>query len=172
MLDQIDEVGCGGTVGRIVAPVSVEEMPVRRDDEISAELQHVFPLRTAARTPAPQDEAEVSDDDAPAEKHRPAPAFQTEVAVGDPVGVAYRREGKRCGRYRFGPRRGDDQYVHPGRPDLVETFSHLHEVRQAGDSAQMAEEDEQQRAGKPGETDRSSVGPQECQVGHGVTDSE
>ena len=66
MLYPVDEVGRGGTVGRIDAPVCVQEMPVRREDEISPELQHVFPLRTAVWTPAGEDDIldeEVTDED-------------------------------------------------------------------------------------------------------------
>lgn len=138
MLDLIDEVGRGGTVGRITASVSVQQVPVRRDDEISAELQHVLAGLPAVRPPAGGDEAEVPREYSPPEKHRPPPPVQAEVPVGRPLGVAHRRQRERCGGHRLGARLRNDQHVRPTAPDLVETFSHLHEVRQARDSVQVA----------------------------------
>ena len=172
MLDQIDEVGCGGTVGRIIASVSVQEVSVRRENEISAELQHVLSGLPTVWLPASEDESQVSHEHSPPEKHRPPPAFQPEVAVGRPAGVTHRRQRERCCRYRFGARLCYDQHVRPVALYNVKTFSHLHEVRQAGDSAQVAKEYEQQRTGKLRKAGRGAVETKERQVAHGVADIE
>ena len=103
MLDLVHEFGSGGPVGRVVAPVGVQETPVGGEDEIPAELEHVLPCLPAVRPPACEDKPQVSQDYTPVEEHRPAPAIQTEVAVGRPVGVAHRWQGERCGGYRLGP---------------------------------------------------------------------
>ena len=161
MLDLVKEFVCGGPVGRVVAPVSVQETPVGGEDEIPAKLEHFLPCLPAVRPPAGEDEPQVSQDYTPVEEHRPAPAIQTEVAVGHPAGIAHRRQGERCGGYRLGPGLRYDQHVRPGPSDLPQAFPHLHEVRQAGDSAQVAKEDEQQRPRILGEAGRGAVGAEE-----------
>lgn len=170
-LDLVHKFGRGGPVGRVVAPVGVQEAPVGGENEIPAELEHVFPGLPAVRPPAGKDQTQVSREHVPTEEHRPPPAIQAEVAVGRSVGVTHRRQGERCGGHCLGPRLSDDQHIHPGLSDRIEMVPHLHEVRQAGDSTQVAEKHEHQWPRKLGEADRGAVGAKERQVGHMVTNT-
>jgi hypothetical protein len=63
----------------------------------------------------------------------------------------------------------DDQYLRSCISNLVETFSHLTEVRQTGDSVQVAEEYEHECSGIIGEANHLAVRPEECQVIYAIT---
>jgi hypothetical protein len=52
--------------------------------------------------------------------------------------------------------------------DFIETFSHLAEVCQAGDSMQMAKKNQQQRARIFREANRVAVGAEKRQVIHPI----
>jgi hypothetical protein len=58
----------------------------------------------------------------------------------------------------------NDQHICPGLAKRFEKVMHLHEVRQTGDSAQMTEEYEQERAGKFRQPDGCAIGAQKSQL--------
>lgn len=43
LLELLDKLAGGWAIGRIVAAVRVHESPIGRENEVAAELQHVFP---------------------------------------------------------------------------------------------------------------------------------
>lgn len=172
LLELLDKLAGGWAIGRIVAAVRVHESPIGRENEVAAELQHVFPGLALVRTPAGDDETQVADQHAAAQEHGPLAAVESKVAVRGPIRIAHGRQRQRHGGHRLRSRLRDDQHVGAGLSDIVETFPHLAEMRQAGDSVEMAEEHEQQAPGIIRKADGGAVGAEKGEIGYGIADLE
>ncbi len=171
-MDSEDQLVDVRAISGVVAPMSVNKTLVGRNDEIAAELQHILPRFYGAGPPTSKDETQISNEHAPTKKHRPPPAIQAEVAVGGAVWVAHRRQTGSRGDNRLRPRLCDDQNVRLGQADFIQTSLHLPEVRQAGNSPQVAEEHQQHRRTETGKPDRFAIGAKKGLIRDTVADSD
>ncbi|HEY1858957.1 MAG TPA: hypothetical protein VGG61_01300 [Gemmataceae bacterium] len=134
-----------GPIRWSIASVDKDQATVRIENEVAAELQHVLSFDCPARHPTAQNQSEVSKDASDTQDRGPRRPFQPEGAVGGPGRVGYHRKGQgparqvRCEQVR--PRETDDEDFAAEADDLRVVLLHLTEVRAAGDSGEVAEED-------------------------------
>jgi hypothetical protein len=134
-----------GTVHRISTAVGVDELAIRAQHEVAAELQNVFAARRTPGPPASQQESQVAQHDARPKEPCPGSALQAELSVRLPGWVADKGEWQRLLAQErgqdFRPCLSHDQHLGPAPTELFIVPLHLTEVRQARNSGEVPQED-------------------------------
>ncbi|HZZ79021.1 MAG TPA: hypothetical protein VFE62_10910 [Gemmataceae bacterium] len=130
------------------AAVGIKQASRCVENEVASELQNVLFFMRPPGQPAAQHQLQITKDHAEAQERRPRCSLQAEGTIRDTCGVCDNRKRQRLlankGRQQLDACLSDDEDIGANAPNLVIAFLHLDQVRPAGDSKQVPEEDQKQ----------------------------